>query len=88
MKHEAIYKLYPNVVVIRGDVAYDKDDNVVAYDEQLVDAETQKLAYIPARAGAYPALQEQLDMLWHDQQNGTSVWFDTIKNVKDTYPKP
>ena len=34
-----IYKLYPNVVTIRGDVAYDKDENIVEYDLALVQAE-------------------------------------------------
>ena len=38
-KHSAIYKLYPNVTVIRGDVAYDKDENIVDYDLDLVKAE-------------------------------------------------
>ena len=38
-KLEAIYKLYPNVVTIRGDVAYDKDENIVDYDIALVQAE-------------------------------------------------
>ena len=35
----SIYKLYPNVTVIRGDVAYDKDENIVEYDLALVQAE-------------------------------------------------
>lgn len=39
MIHQFIYKLYPNVVTIRGDIAYDKDDNIVAYDLDLVKAE-------------------------------------------------
>jgi hypothetical protein len=28
-KHDAILATYPNVGIIRGDVAYDKDNNVV-----------------------------------------------------------
>ena len=36
---KAILKLYPNVVVVRGDIAYDKDENIVAYDLDLVKAE-------------------------------------------------
>jgi hypothetical protein len=38
----AIYKLYPQVAVIRGDEAYDADGNVVAYDLALVTAQAQK----------------------------------------------
>jgi hypothetical protein len=37
--HLAILKLYPQVVTVRGDIAYDKDDNIVAYDLDLVKAE-------------------------------------------------
>jgi hypothetical protein len=39
MMHTAIFKLYPSVVTIRGDVAYDKDDNIVNCDLTLVQAE-------------------------------------------------
>jgi hypothetical protein len=37
-KHDAIYKLYPNVTVIRGDIAYDKDNNEVTYNNNAVEA--------------------------------------------------
>jgi hypothetical protein len=40
--HEAIRKLYPTVVTIRGDVAYDKDENIVEYDKAAVEAESNK----------------------------------------------
>lgn len=36
--HEAIYSLYPEVVVIRGKHAFDKDDNEVVYDKDEVNA--------------------------------------------------
>ena len=39
MIHTSIFKLYPNVTVIRGDIAYDKDENIVEYDLALVQAE-------------------------------------------------
>lgn len=35
----SIYKLYPQVIVIRNDVAYDKNENIVEYDSTLVQAE-------------------------------------------------
>lgn len=37
--HPTISKLYPQVTVIRGDIAYDKDENIVDYDLVLVQAE-------------------------------------------------
>ena len=39
MIHSSIFKLYPQVTVIRGDIAYDKDENIVEYDLALVQAE-------------------------------------------------
>ena len=39
MIHQAIFKLYTQVTVIRGDIAYDKDENIVEYDLALVQAE-------------------------------------------------
>jgi tellurite resistance-related uncharacterized protein len=35
-KHNAIRAIYPQVTVIRGDVAYDKDEHEVAYDNVAV----------------------------------------------------
>jgi hypothetical protein len=35
----SIFKLYPQVVRTVGDVAYDKDENIVEYDLALVQAE-------------------------------------------------
>jgi len=39
---EAIYQLYPTVVTIRGDVAYDANDNEVSYDIAAVDVQASK----------------------------------------------
>jgi hypothetical protein len=40
-QYQAIYKLYPNVVTVRGDTAYDADGNEVAYDLQAVTAQAE-----------------------------------------------
>jgi len=44
---------------------------------------------------SYPGIAEQLDLLWHDINEGkfgktakTSLFFTTIKNVKESSPKP
>ena len=37
--HPTISKLYPRVTYIVGDIAYDKDENIVDYDLALVQAE-------------------------------------------------
>jgi hypothetical protein len=44
MKHEAILKLNPSVVTIRGDTAYDADGNVVEYDNDAAVAEGNLIA--------------------------------------------
>jgi len=39
---EAVRKLNPTVATIRGDVAYDKDENVVEYDKSAAETEASK----------------------------------------------
>jgi hypothetical protein len=40
------------------------------------------------REPQYPSMQEQLDMQYWDQVNGTSKWKDAIAKVKSDNPKP
>jgi hypothetical protein len=56
--HSAICKLYSNVAVIRGDIAYDADGNEVAYDLQAVtaQAEADAQAVIDTKASALAKL--------------------------------
>jgi hypothetical protein len=54
---DAIYQLNPTVVTIRGDVAYDAEENVVEYDRaaaeaKLVEMQEAKEAAIQAQAAA------------------------------------
>ena len=85
-KHEAIYKLYPNVVTIRDDVAYNVNEQEVTYDATAVQAEVDANAYKQQRAAEYPSLSEQLDYIYH---NGVEAWkTNMIQPVKDKYPKP
>ena len=84
-KHEAILKLHPNVVTIRGDVAYDKDENEVVYDKNAVQTEIDNNAYKDKRRAEYPPFTEQLDYIYH---NGIEAWkTDMIMPVKNKYPK-
>jgi len=83
-KHDAIYKTHPTVVTIRGDVAYDKDNNVVEYNEATVQAYIDANAYKGLRQAEYPSIPDQLDTLYH---SGLDAWKAQIKTVKDKYPK-
>jgi len=80
-----IFRLYPQIVTIRGDVAYDADDNVVEYDAALVDAEIAKTEYQRQRAAEYPSFADQFDLLYH---GGYDAWKAAIEAVKTKYPKP
>ena len=50
--------------------------------------EYDNLAYARARAVAYASIQDQLDMQYWDQVNGTTTWKDHIAKVKSDNPKP
>jgi hypothetical protein len=54
----AIYKLYPQATNTSGDIAYDANGNVVAYDLQLVTAQAQAdaQAVIDTKASALAKL--------------------------------
>jgi len=87
-KYEAILKLHPNVVTIRGETAYDADGNEVTYDNDAVTAEVNANAYKEQRASEYKTIAEQLDMQYWDAVNGTTNWQDHINAIKTKYPKP
>ena len=80
----AIFKLYPQVTIIRGDIAYDKDENIVEYNEATVQAYMDSKAYIAKRQAEYPSIPDQLDTLYH---SGLDAWKAQIKTVKDKFPK-
>ena len=62
--------------------------------EAEIDAEVIRLQteydaqeYARNRATAFPSWQEQMDMQYHDQLNGTTTWKDAIAKVKSDNPK-
>jgi hypothetical protein len=95
MNHQAIYNLYPNVVSIDDSVGpMDKNGNLVPIVQLDYEAEVARLqaeydsqAYARARKKAYPSWQEQMDMMYHDQTEGSRTWLDAIEAVKEAYPK-
>jgi uncharacterized protein YukE len=95
MNHQAIYNLYPNVVAIDDTAgAMDKDGNQVPIVQSDYEAEVARLqaeydskAYARARAEAYPSWQEQMDMMYHDQTEGSRTWLDAIEAIKEAHPK-
>jgi hypothetical protein len=83
-KFDAIFATHSNVVTIRGDVAYDQNENIVEYDEATVQAYIDANAYKGLRQAEYPSIPDQLDTLYH---SGLDAWKAQIKTVKDKYPK-
>ena len=88
MNHKAIYSLYPNVVSIDDtEGAFDGQGNKVEIDSSLVASWQDPEEYKFKRADEYPSIQEQLDMQYWDNVNGTTVWQNTINAIKLKYPK-
>lgn len=59
------------------------DDVIAAKQEELRLAK----AHIAPRRSKYPSIQDQLDMMYHDQVDGTTTWKDAIQAIKDAHPK-
>ena len=86
-KHSAIYKLYPNIVTIRGDVAYDKDEQEVTYDNNAVEALVASEAYKNLRAKEYPPYTDYLDGIVKGDNAQVQAYIDACLAVKNKYPK-
>lgn len=86
-KHDAIYKLYSNVVTIRGDEAFDKDNNKVNYDNAAVEALVASEAYKEKRAAEYPSFIEYLDGVVKGDQAQIQAYIDACQAIKNKYPK-
>lgn len=64
-------------------------------EEARLDAEAQQaeadriasMTYFEKRQEAYPPVEYQLDMLFHDMKEGTTTWVDKIQSVKNQFPK-
>ncbi len=87
MNHKAIYKLNPSVVTVRGDVAYDKDENIVEYDKDAVNAWQDPDAYKYARAKEYPPITDYIDGVVKNDQAQIDKYIADCLAVKAKYPK-
>lgn len=47
-----------------------------------------KIKYTKKRLRAYPTVVSQLDMMYWDAVNGTTLWKDLITAIKVEFPKP
>jgi hypothetical protein len=84
---DAIYKLNPSVVTIRGDIAYDKDENIVQYDKAAVQAYVDAHAYIAKRASEFPPITDYIDGVVKGDQEQIDKYIADCLAVKAKYPK-
>ena len=94
MIEKAIFELNPNASF----TVYNNDINSIEWTHgteaisvadiqaKMSEIETRD-AHIVPRQMAYPTIQEQLDMQYHDAVNGTTTWKDAISQVKADNPK-
>ena len=82
----AIFKLNPSVVTIRGDVAYDANEQVVSYDLSAAQALVDANVYRQQRVQEYPPIGDQLDALFKAGVFPADM-AAAIQAVKDKYPK-
>ena len=57
------------------------------YYESVPNDVVPEPSYAQKRAAAYPALSEQLDLIYWDKINGTNLWQEKITEIKTKYPK-
>ena len=106
LDHDAIYKAYSDCVRIDDSTGAFKADGtqitLVQSDidaaRVTLDAEAAAEKYKTDRtingSTIYPAIGDQLDLLWHaidadtDLKSKFSAFYNSIKEVKDANPKP
>jgi hypothetical protein len=94
---EAILKINPNA---KASVIDNNINQITWYEDTTpipkadieakmveVQAEYDANQYQRDRATAYPTIQDQLDMQYWDNVNGTTNWEDAIAKVKADNPK-
>jgi len=85
--HEAIYQLNTTVVTIRGDVAYDANEQVVSYDLSAAEALVAANAYKEQRAAEYPPITDYIDGVVKGDQAQIDAYIAACQAVKNKYPK-
>ena len=56
-------------------------------DPEVMAGVSEESDYQSKRLNAYPAIRDQLDMIYKDLANGTTTFVDAIQAIKDEFPK-
>jgi hypothetical protein len=75
---------YETLQWFKEDVEKPSEDAIVEEISRL-EEENKSTEYRQERGMAYPSIQDQLDILYHEGYDG---WKAAIQEVKDRYPKP
>ena len=97
MQNCKMYKIYTNTIK-KENIFIPQDPANSDYQQFIQDVAEQGIeivegpdihepSYQELRAAEYPSLQDQQDMQYWDQVNGTTVWKNTIEAIKTKYPK-
>ncbi len=74
-----------------GNKYYNDTLNLYNSNPELFDEEPQtiakELSYKVLRSNEYPSIEDQLDMIYWDKNNGTNNWLNKITEIKNKYPK-
>jgi len=87
---KAIASLKPGAIWTdnNGTLDWDSGNSQSKPTEDEITAEINRLDYKRKREVQYPSLQDQLDLQYWDQVNGTTKWKEAIAKVKADNPKP
>ena len=88
INHKALRALNPSVVTIRGEDAFDQNDNLVEYDRAAVEAWVDPDLYTQQRAAEYPDFHDYLDGVVKGDQAQIDAYIAACQAVKAKYPKP
>jgi hypothetical protein len=78
---------YDDGVMVYHDGQTPPSDSAIATEIVKLQAEYDVQEYAIHRQPEYPVLQDQLDMQYHDEVNGTTTWKDAVEAVKTKWPK-
>lgn len=87
IKHEAIFALNPSVVTIRGEDAFDQNENPVEYDRAAAEAWVNPNAYKEQRAVEYPPITDYIDGVVKGDQAQIDKYIADCLAVKAKFPK-
>ena len=93
-----MYKLHDGNSISKGTLFIPNDPANTDYQQFIQDVAEQGIgivegpdvvepSYSELRAAEYPSREDQFDMQYHDQVDGTTTWRDAIQAIKDRHPK-